>query len=93
MAKVASPLAELDARRSKSDIPRRNEWEKANRAQHKKDAPVLGPRPRLRRSVVDSFTTEALREILVEHGGKSDEDARETLNQLTQERRYARDVY
>ena len=35
----------------------------------------------------------ALREILVEHGGKSDEDARETLNQLTQERRYARDVY
>lgn len=35
----------------------------------------------------------ALREILIEYGGKSDEDARDTLNQLTQERRYARDVY
>ncbi len=35
----------------------------------------------------------ALREILIEHGGRSDEDARDTLNQLTQERRYARDVY
>jgi sulfite reductase (NADPH) flavoprotein alpha-component len=35
----------------------------------------------------------ALREIIIEHGGKSDEDAREMLGQLTQERRYARDVY
>lgn len=35
----------------------------------------------------------ALREIFIEHGGKSDDDARDTLNQLTQERRYARDVY
>jgi sulfite reductase (NADPH) flavoprotein alpha-component len=35
----------------------------------------------------------ALRDIIREHGGKSEEDARDLLNQLTQERRYARDVY
>jgi len=35
----------------------------------------------------------ALREIVIEHGGKSDEDARDFLNQLASERRYARDVY
>ncbi len=35
----------------------------------------------------------ALREIIIEHGGMSEDDARDVLNQLTQERRYARDVY
>lgn len=35
----------------------------------------------------------ALRDIVIEHGGKSDEDARDFLNQLAAERRYARDVY
>lgn len=35
----------------------------------------------------------ALRAIAIEHGGKTDEDAREFLNQLAAERRYARDVY
>ena len=35
----------------------------------------------------------ALRDIVIEHGGKSDEDARDFLNQLASERRYARDVY
>ncbi len=35
----------------------------------------------------------ALRDIVIEHGGKSEDDAREFLAQLTQERRYARDVY
>jgi sulfite reductase (NADPH) flavoprotein alpha-component len=35
----------------------------------------------------------ALRDIVIEHGGKSDEDARDFLNQLSAERRYARDVY
>ncbi|MFT3791687.1 MAG: assimilatory sulfite reductase (NADPH) flavoprotein subunit [Rudaea sp.] len=35
----------------------------------------------------------ALRDIVIEHGGKSDEDARDFLNRLAAERRYARDVY
>ena len=35
----------------------------------------------------------ALREIIIEHGGKNEEDARDFLNQLSAERRYARDVY
>jgi sulfite reductase (NADPH) flavoprotein alpha-component len=35
----------------------------------------------------------ALRDIVIEHGGKNEDDAREFLAQLTQERRYARDVY
>ena len=35
----------------------------------------------------------ALRDIVVEHGGKSVDDARDFLNQLASERRYARDVY
>lgn len=35
----------------------------------------------------------ALRDIVIEHGGRSDEDARDFLNQLAAERRYARDVY
>ncbi len=35
----------------------------------------------------------ALRDIVIEHGSKSDEDARDFLNQLATERRYARDVY
>jgi sulfite reductase (NADPH) flavoprotein alpha-component len=35
----------------------------------------------------------ALRDIVIEHGGKSDADARDFLNQLAAERRYARDVY
>lgn len=35
----------------------------------------------------------ALREIIAEHGGKNDEDAREFLNQLAHEQRYSRDVY
>ena len=35
----------------------------------------------------------ALRDIVIEHGGKSNEDARDFLNQLAAERRYARDVY
>ena len=36
---------------------------------------------------------EALRAIFVEHGGKSEDEARESLSQLAQERRYSRDVY
>jgi len=35
----------------------------------------------------------ALREIVVEHGGRSIDDADAYLAQLAQERRYARDVY
>jgi sulfite reductase (NADPH) flavoprotein alpha-component len=35
----------------------------------------------------------ALREVIIEHGGKREDEARELLNQLTQDRRYARDVY
>ena len=35
----------------------------------------------------------ALRDIVIEHGGKNEDDAREFLARLTQERRYARDVY
>ncbi len=35
----------------------------------------------------------ALREIVIEHGGKSEDHAREFLHQLAQEKRYARDVY
>jgi sulfite reductase (NADPH) flavoprotein alpha-component len=35
----------------------------------------------------------ALREIIVEHGGRSEDDARDQLNQLAAERRYNRDVY
>jgi len=35
----------------------------------------------------------ALREIVIEHGAKSEEDARDFINQLAAERRYARDVY
>ncbi len=34
-----------------------------------------------------------LRDIVIEYGGKNEEDAREFLNQLSQERRYSRDVY
>jgi len=35
----------------------------------------------------------ALREVVIEHGGKSGDDADAYLAQLAQERRYARDVY
>ncbi len=35
----------------------------------------------------------ALRDIFIEHGGKSDEDAREALAELAAQRRYSRDVY
>ena len=35
----------------------------------------------------------ALRDIVVEHGGKSHEDAEGFLTQLASERRYSRDVY
>lgn len=35
----------------------------------------------------------ALRNILVEHGGKSEDEAREALSELASQRRYSRDVY
>jgi sulfite reductase (NADPH) flavoprotein alpha-component len=35
----------------------------------------------------------ALRGIFVEHGGKSEEEAREALSELAAQRRYSRDVY
>ncbi|TLY49795.1 MAG: assimilatory sulfite reductase (NADPH) flavoprotein subunit [Gammaproteobacteria bacterium] len=35
----------------------------------------------------------ALRDIFIEHGGKSEDDAREALSDLAAQRRYSRDVY
>lgn len=66
MAAVSEPLSELDARRSKEDTPKRQAWEIANR-KRKKDAPPLGPAPRIRRSMVDSFTLEAMRDVLADN--------------------------
>ncbi len=66
MGAVATPLARLDGRRSAVDIPRRQAWDAENR-RRKKDAPPPGPAPRVRRSVVDGFTVEALREILADN--------------------------
>lgn len=66
MSAVVAPLMKLDDRRATVDIPRRDAWDLANKARKKEAAP-LGPRPRLRRSVVGSFTVEAMREILVDN--------------------------
>jgi sulfite reductase (NADPH) flavoprotein alpha-component len=35
----------------------------------------------------------ALRDIVIEHGGRNEDDARDFLNELAAERRYSRDVY
>jgi hypothetical protein len=67
LEEVVAPLRELDDRRAKEDVPRRNEWELRSKRQRAKDAVPPGPRPKLRRSVVDGFTVEALRDILVDN--------------------------
>lgn len=66
MAAVTAPLAQLDTRRASVDIPKRQAWEVESR-KRKKDAPAVGQRPRIRRSTVDSFTVEALRDVLVDN--------------------------
>jgi hypothetical protein len=66
MSAVASPLEKLDARRAKEDLPKLQEWERANRKRGK-DAPPVTAKPRLRRGSVDSFTVEGLREVLADN--------------------------
>jgi len=63
MSAVTAPLVRLDARRSAQDVPKRQAWEMAAKSR-KRGEPPSGPPPRLRRSSVDSFTGEALRDVL-----------------------------
>lgn len=63
---VTAPLNRVDARWASADVPKRQAWEIANK-KRKKDAPLAAPRPRLRRAVVDSFTSEGLRDVLVDN--------------------------
>ena len=69
MSAVTTPLQQLDTRgRANTDIPKRQAWELKNK-RRKKDAPPPGPRPRVRRAMADSFTVEALRDVLVDNPG------------------------
>ncbi len=63
MSAATSPLLRLDSRRSAQDVPKRQAWEIAAKKQ-KRGEPPLGPAPRVRRSLVDSFTVEGLRDVL-----------------------------
>jgi hypothetical protein len=66
ISQMVGPLVKLDSRRAAVDVPQRNQWEFDNKNRKKSGVP-LTPRPPLRRSVVDSFTVEGLRDVLVDN--------------------------
>lgn len=66
IAEMATPLTDLDAEWARDDLPKRQRWEFEAKKRGAKIAP-MGPRPVMRRKLVDSFTTEALRDVLADN--------------------------
>src|SRR5262249_48023001 len=63
---VTKPLRNVDDHWSRADMPKRQAWESESR-KRKKDASPLGPRPKLRRAMLNSFTSESLRDVLADN--------------------------
>lgn len=66
ISSATAPLVGVDSRWAAADMPKRQAWEIEAR-KRKKDSPAATPRPRLRRAVVDSFTVESVRDVLVDN--------------------------
>jgi len=66
LKEVTKPLRNVDGRWARIDIPKRQAWDVASR-KRKKDETVAGPRPRIRRALVNAFTLEGMRDVLADN--------------------------
>jgi hypothetical protein len=64
IGQATAPLAELDKKHGMNDLVARHAWERLAAKSRRRDGPDIGPKPKIRRYVVDSFTREALVPIL-----------------------------
>lgn len=71
LSEVVAPLRRLDIQRIEEDARKLAAWDEAQRANRRKpeksETPTAGPRPRLRRAIVENATVEALANILADN--------------------------